>query len=182
MVDWYYAGGIYGKRGGRRIELNHPSDAVPMIAEYLDDRYEVYEWLWSEDRGEWVRMPLRFGHRDYDSEKGYVRLVDCWGGTVAEVAVVCEECKIYWSWVEHWAESLFELRLLPLFEKSTFLEWDWRNGKPGAAARVWSRKTLLEVYGRKAKSVGGAWKRRYVKLLSDFLERKRPKRWKPFWG
>jgi len=175
MRDWFYADGIYGKRG-RKIELDDPSDAVPMIAEYLASRYEVYEWLGSEDGGEWARMPLRFRHRDYDRETGYVMLVDCWGETVAEVLVICREYKIYWSWVEHWAEKLFEICLLPMFERSPYFEWDWKDRKPGMAARVWSMKTLLEVYRRKAESVGGAWKRRYVKLLSDFLERKRPKK------
>jgi hypothetical protein len=112
-LESYYACGFGRKfRSGRRIELKYPSDAVPMIVEYLDDRYEVYEWLEGED-GEWTRMPLRFGYRDYDSEKGYVRLVDCWGETVAEVAVVCEEYDIYWSWVERWAEELFELTSFP---------------------------------------------------------------------
>jgi hypothetical protein len=178
----YYACGFGRKfRSGRRIELKYPSDAVPMIAEYLDGRYEVCGLLENEtvdetDEDRWTKVPMGFRHRDYDNRTGYVQLVDDWGETVAEVAVVCEEYDIYWSWVQRWAEELFELHFLPLFEhyhlEPPYFEWDWKGNKPGMAARVWSRETLLKVYRQRADCIGGTWSRRYAKLLSDFLEEK----------
>ena len=152
--------------------MDYPSDAVPMIAECLNDRYEVYGFIENEsvdetDEDRWVQWPLKFRHEDYDNEKGYVLLVDDWGETVSEVEVVCEEYRIYWSWVRRWAEDLFECHFLPWLEEPYF-EWTWRHG-PGLAARVWSRRALLRAYKLHDARFGGIWNTRYAKLLAAQL-------------
>lgn len=177
-IETYYASAysVRSLRRGKKIELEYPSDAVGMIAEYLESRYEVYGLLeneavdeTSEDR--WTKMPLRFRHVDYDNRGGSIVLLDDWGEAVAEVAVVCEEYDIYWPWVERWAEEIFELHLLPLFEKnSPYFEWMWRKNKPGTAARVWDRRNLLRAYREHADRFGGSWSERYARLLAAQLK------------
>jgi hypothetical protein len=174
-IETYYASAYpnRGLRRGKKIELKYPSDAIPMIAEYLDGRYEVYGLLENEavdetDEDRWMSEPLRFRHRDYDSRGGSITLLDDWGEAVWEVAVVCEEYGIYWPWVERWAEEIFELHLLPLL-KDPYFEWTWKKNKPGTAAKVWNRRNLLRACREHADRFGGIWDKRYAKLLAAQL-------------
>jgi len=173
-IETYYTFACLSK-GRRKIVLDYPTDALPMIAEYLNDAYEVYGIIENEsadetDEDRWQRVPLKFKHKDYDNQKGYVVLLDNWGETVKKIAVVCEEYEINWSLVKWWAEELFEFYLLPFFnDNSAYFEWTWRHG-PGLAARVWSKKSLLQAYNSHANRFGGIWNRRYAKLLATKLK------------
>jgi hypothetical protein len=162
----YYAWAILGVKG-KKIELDYPSDAVGMIAEYLDQRYRIYCLEEDTENGEWVEIPLRIRHRNYDNQKGYILFCDPWDCWEV-VTVVCEESTIREGWVPRWGEELFELHLLPLFRENPYLGWSWRDGKPGLAAKVWSRRSLLEAY-RELESVNGTWRRRYNRLLSELV-------------
>jgi hypothetical protein len=162
----YYAGVVLGVKG-RRIELDYPSDAVEMIAEYLDRRYRIYGLEEDTENGEWVETSLSIRHRDYDSQKGYIVFCDYWDSWEV-VTVVCEESTIREGWVPWWGEEIFELHLLPLFRENPYLGWSWRDGKPGLAAKVWSKRRLLETY-KNFRFNSRAWQRRYNKLLSELV-------------
>jgi len=169
MTTTYYAGVIPAIRGRKWIELNCPSGAVPMIAEYLDWRYEICGLEENAESGEYDKIPLKIRHKDYDNQKGYILFCDPWDCWEV-VGIVCEEETINEKWIPWWGEEIFELHLLPLFENSC-LSWFWRDGRPGLSARVWSEETLLKVY-EKLRFNGRAWQRRYDKLLSKLVLRR----------
>jgi len=160
----YYAGVVLGVQG-KRIELDYPSDAVELITDYLDRRYRIYGLEEDEENGEWI--PLSIKHRGYDNQKGYIVFCDPWDCWEV-VTVVCEESTIREGWVPWWGEEIFELHLLPLFQENQYLRWFWRDGKPGLAAKVWNKKTLLEVY-KNLRFSSGAWQKRYNKLYNKLL-------------
>jgi hypothetical protein len=168
MLDTYYACACPGRKLKKgKIELKYPSDALPMVADYLNERYEIIGFV-EDEEGCLQSIPLKFHHRGYDNEKGYLLLLDPWGGEIFGVSVIFEEEDIYWPWVERWGEEIFELHLLPKM-KDDWFEWCWKDNKPGEAAKVWRKLNLLEAYRWHYDRIGGAWGKRYAKLLAEML-------------
>jgi hypothetical protein len=171
MMDTYYACACPGRKLKKdKIELKYPSDALPMVVDYLDKRYEIVGFSedFKDEEGCLQSIPLKFYHRDYDNEKGYLLILDDHWSEVFAMSVIFEEEDIYWPWVERWGEEIFELHLLPNM-KGDWFEWCWKDNKPGVAARVWRKQNLLEAYRWHYDHIGGAWGKRYAKLLAEML-------------